>query len=172
MASAMPVNWFNKANLKMLLQITRELSTLCGQLHSLVVDDVLLHSCKGGVLGEVLDFITFALSACYTYCVWRRISFAAANFNTGMTAVKASGCIFWLMPYISAWFIAVIDVNDETNIVDENVEVTEDPAIINIEAAQQELVMMMLPVTMLIGEQGTDIRKVSDRLLENPTVHF
>eukprot|EP00956_Cyclotella_meneghiniana_P033121 scaffold93566_cov45-Cyclotella_meneghiniana.AAC.1 len=139
----------------------------------------------GGVLGEVFGFIILALSACYTYCVRRRIPFtAAANLNTGMTAVKVNGCIFIMAyvsvaltwgksedapayhtgivyivwstavpcnvvgdvcyfivlhgvsivefvvvgnhAYISAWFIAVIDVNDQTNIVDENVEVTED----------------------------------------------
>eukprot|EP00956_Cyclotella_meneghiniana_P033375 scaffold95438_cov78-Cyclotella_meneghiniana.AAC.3 len=89
----------------------------------------------GGVLGGVFGFIIFALSACYTYYVWRRIPFAAANLNTGMTAVKANGCIFimaygfvaltWV--YTSVWFIAVIGVNDQTNIVDENGEVTEDP---------------------------------------------
>eukprot|EP00956_Cyclotella_meneghiniana_P006910 scaffold9329_cov23-Cyclotella_meneghiniana.AAC.1 len=80
--------------------------------------------------------VAFLLLACYTYCVWRSISFAAANLNTGMTAVKANGCIFIMAyvsvaltwAYISAWFIAVIDVNDQTNIVDENVEVTENPA--------------------------------------------
>lgn len=52
----------------------------------------------GGVLGGVFGFIIFALSACYTYYVWRRIPFAAANLNTGMTAVKANGCIF-IMAY-------------------------------------------------------------------------
>ena len=34
-------NWFNKANLKMLLHITRELSTLCGQLQSLAMSLVM-----------------------------------------------------------------------------------------------------------------------------------
>ena len=53
------------------------------------------------VLVEVFGFIILALSACYTYCVWRRIPFAAAaNLNTGMTAVKANGRIF-IMAYVS-----------------------------------------------------------------------
>lgn len=53
------------------------------------------------VLVEVFGFIIFALSACYTYCVWRRIPFAAAaNLNTGMMAVKANGRIF-IMAYVS-----------------------------------------------------------------------
>ena len=53
------------------------------------------------VLVEVFGFIILALSACYTYCVWRRIPFAAAaNLNTGMMAVKANGRIF-IMAYVS-----------------------------------------------------------------------
>ena len=49
----------------------------------------------------MFGFIIFALSACYTYCVWRRIPFAAAaNLNTGMMAVKANGRIF-IMAYVS-----------------------------------------------------------------------
>eukprot|EP00956_Cyclotella_meneghiniana_P020015 scaffold34877_cov39-Cyclotella_meneghiniana.AAC.6 len=82
-----------------------------------------------GVFLFVMTLCPKFLLACYTYCVLRCIPFAAAaNLNTGMTAVKANGCIF-IMAYVSvaltwdyirAWFIAVIDVNDQTNIVDEN----------------------------------------------------
>lgn len=52
----------------------------------------------GGALGGVFGLIIFALSACYTYYVWKRIPFAAANLNTGMTAVKANGFLF-IMAY-------------------------------------------------------------------------
>jgi len=38
----------------------------------------------GGVFGAVL----FLISCCYACAVWRRIPFAAANLNTGLTAVK------------------------------------------------------------------------------------
>ena len=43
-----------------------------------------------------------------------------------ITDIFISSFVIFLA-YTSAWFIAVIDVNDQTNIVDENVEVTEDP---------------------------------------------
>ena len=43
-----------------------------------------------------------------------------------ITDIFISSSVMFLA-YISAWFIAVIDVNGQTNIVDENVKVTEDP---------------------------------------------
>ena len=43
-----------------------------------------------------------------------------------ITDIFISSFVMFLA-YISAWFIAVIDANDQTNIVDENVEVIENP---------------------------------------------
>jgi hypothetical protein len=75
----------------------------------------------GAFLGGIFGLVFFALSACYGECgkwchvtftrlisldtfttawiVWKRIPFAAANLNAGLTAVKSNGGLF-IMAYI------------------------------------------------------------------------
>ncbi|KAL7470443.1 hypothetical protein ACHAXS_010696 [Conticribra weissflogii] len=42
----------------------------------------------GSIGGGIIGIIFFLISCCYAWAVWRRIPFAAANLNTGLTAVK------------------------------------------------------------------------------------
>jgi hypothetical protein len=50
----------------------------------------------GSIIGGVFGAIFFLLSLCYAWAVWRRIPFAAANLQTGLTAVKKNSFIFIL----------------------------------------------------------------------------
>eukprot|EP00804_Cyclotella_cryptica_P027864 CCRYP_003782-RB/>CCRYP_003782-RB protein AED:0.24 eAED:0.24 QI:507/1/1/1/0.8/0.66/6/419/513 len=50
----------------------------------------------GSIIGGVFGAIFFLLSLCYAWAVWRRIPFAAANLQTGLTAVKKNAFIFIL----------------------------------------------------------------------------
>eukprot|EP00984_Skeletonema_dohrnii_P004614 scaffold1634_cov118-Skeletonema_dohrnii-CCMP3373.AAC.12 len=64
----------------------------------------------------------FLMSCCYACCVWRRIPFAAANLNTGLTAVKRNGGVFvtsvWItvvsFGYLVVWMVAMVGVYDAT----------------------------------------------------------
>ena len=70
--------------------------------------------------------IFFLISVCYTCCVWRRIPFAAANLNTGLTAVKSnSGVILvaYLITmfsffYSMLWMVALVGVYDKEGLCD------------------------------------------------------
>ena len=44
----------------------------------------------GSIMMGVIGIISFAVGICYTYAVWSRIPFAAANLNTALTAVRAN----------------------------------------------------------------------------------
>lgn len=44
----------------------------------------------GSIMMGVLGIISFVIGICYTYAVWSRIPFAAANLNTALTAVRAN----------------------------------------------------------------------------------
>jgi len=50
----------------------------------------ILGALSGQILMAALGFFNFAIAICYTYFVWNRIAFAAANLNTALTAVKAN----------------------------------------------------------------------------------
>lgn len=62
------------------------------------------------------------MSCCYACCVWRRIPFAAANLNSGLTAVKKNGGVFVTSVMISVvsfgylvlWMVALVGVYDAT----------------------------------------------------------
>merc|ERR1712174_75341 len=44
----------------------------------------------GQMMMAIMGFLSFAVGICYAYFVWVRIPFAAANLNTGITAVKSN----------------------------------------------------------------------------------
>ena len=44
----------------------------------------------GSIMMGVIGLVSFAMGICYTYVVWSRIPFAAANLNTALTAVRAN----------------------------------------------------------------------------------
>jgi len=60
----------------------------------------------GNVLGIIFALIFFALTCCYTWCVWSRIPFATVNLVTGMTAVKAN-CGITVASYIFTMLAAL-----------------------------------------------------------------
>jgi hypothetical protein len=72
----------------------------------------------GQYIAGGFGILFFLLSCCYACCVWRRIPFAAANLNTGLTAVKKNGGVFvtsFLITLISfgylvVWMVAMIGV--------------------------------------------------------------
>ncbi|EJK59191.1 hypothetical protein THAOC_20618 [Thalassiosira oceanica] len=92
----------------------------------------------GQIWGGIFGIIFFLLSLCYTYYVWRRIPFAAANLNTGLTAVKAnSGVVVMSYVLVAAsfcymilWMVALVGVYDKLNLITTdaqgNVQVTGD----------------------------------------------
>jgi hypothetical protein len=45
---------------------------------------------SGAIMMAIIGFVGGLLSCCYTYFVWGRIPFAAANLNTALTAVRAN----------------------------------------------------------------------------------
>jgi len=77
----------------------------------------------GSLIGGLIGILLFLLSACYAYCVWSRIPFAAANLNTGIKAVKTNcglTVVAYLMTmlgmvYTLIWILAVIGVYDKTS---------------------------------------------------------
>ena len=73
-------------------------------------------------IGGGFGILFFVLSVCYACCVWRRIPFAAANLNTGITAVKRNGVgvfvttffiTFISFGYLVIWIVALIGVYDK-----------------------------------------------------------
>eukprot|EP00956_Cyclotella_meneghiniana_P028355 scaffold65591_cov47-Cyclotella_meneghiniana.AAC.1 len=90
------------------------------------------------ILGGVFGAIIFALSLCYTCAVWRRIPFAAANLNTGLTALKKNFFIFIMafifvgvtFAYTFMWMTATLGIFDANGVVDtETGDVTADPSV-------------------------------------------
>ena len=75
----------------------------------------------GNIWGGVIGAIFFALSLCYACMVWRRIPFAAANLNTGLTAVKGNAgvvvvaylFIFASYVYVVVWMGSLLGVYDK-----------------------------------------------------------
>ncbi len=63
------------------------------------------------------------MSCCYACCVWRRIPFAAANLNSGLSAVKKNGGVFVTsvmitvvsFGYLVLWMVAMVGVYDATD---------------------------------------------------------
>lgn len=74
----------------------------------------------GSTAVAILAFIGFAITACYTYCIWSRIPFATANLKTGTTAIKAN-CGITLIAYADVvaafgwtlvWTVALLGIQD------------------------------------------------------------
>eukprot|EP00586_Coscinodiscus_wailesii_P013726 CAMPEP_0172494472 /NCGR_PEP_ID=MMETSP1066-20121228/48731_1 /TAXON_ID=671091 /ORGANISM="Coscinodiscus wailesii, Strain CCMP2513" /LENGTH=482 /DNA_ID=CAMNT_0013265467 /DNA_START=86 /DNA_END=1531 /DNA_ORIENTATION=+ len=80
----------------------------------------------GNIVGGCLGLFFFLMSACYAWCVWSRIPFAAANLNVGLTAVKANcgltvvayGLTFSAIIYSIIWSVAVAGVFTQTTVCD------------------------------------------------------
>jgi hypothetical protein len=87
----------------------------------------------GSILGGVFGAIFFLISVCYACAVWRRIPFAAANLNTGLTAVKKnSGVVLFAYTitivsffYSMLWMTALVGVYDKEGVIDEAGNFTE-----------------------------------------------
>ena len=73
-------------------------------------------------IAGAFGILFFLLACCYACCVWRRIPFAAANLNTGLTAVKMNGGVFVTsvvitvvsFGYLVIWMVALVGVYDAT----------------------------------------------------------
>ncbi|KAL7513017.1 hypothetical protein ACHAXN_010118 [Cyclotella atomus] len=89
------------------------------------------------ILGGVFGLVIFLLSLCYAWTVWNRIPFAAANLNTGLTAVKKNSFIFILaymfvaftFAYACVWMTAVVGVFDAMGVIDDTGNVSSDPVV-------------------------------------------
>ena len=105
---------------KLLIQI----SLLFSLVMSLAM--VVVSALYGNIIGAIFGGIFFLISVCYACCVWRRIPFAAANLNTGLTAVKSnSGVILvaYLITifsffYSMLWMVALVGVYDKEGLCD------------------------------------------------------
>jgi len=105
---------------KLLIQI----SLLFSLVMSLAM--VVVSALYGNIIGAIFGSIFFLISVCYACCVWRRIPFAAANLNSGLTAVKSnSGVILvaYLITifsffYSMLWMVALVGVYDKEGLCD------------------------------------------------------
>ena len=69
----------------------------------------------GSIMMGVIGIISFAVGICYTYAVWSRIPFAAANLTTALTAVRANmgltvvslGVTLLAFGWTIVWFLGV-----------------------------------------------------------------
>lgn len=80
----------------------------------------------GQYVAAVISLLFFALSLCYACMVWRRIPFAAANLNTGLTAVKRNAgvvVVAYLLVLVSyayavMWLVGLVGVYDKEGLCD------------------------------------------------------
>ena len=99
-----------------------QLSLLFSLAWSLVVAvaSFVLFPYPANLVGGIFGTIFFALSACYACAVWRRIPFAAANLNTGLTAIKTNAgailvvysLVVLAIGYSVMWMTALVGVYD------------------------------------------------------------
>mmetsp|Transcript_25266 Transcript_25266/g.45467 ORF Transcript_25266/g.45467 Transcript_25266/m.45467 type:complete len:502 (-) Transcript_25266:157-1662(-) len=86
----------------------------------------------GNIVGGIFGLLFFALSVCYACMVWRRIPFAAANLNTGLTAVKrnagvvvvAYSIVILSFCYAMLWMTALVGVYDKEGLCDTTSDTT------------------------------------------------
>lgn len=83
----------------------------CSLIFSVVMSGIVAVAAfaTGNVVGGIIGLIFFALSACYAWCVWSRIPFAAANLNVGLSAVK-SNCGLTLVAYLMTMMAVVYSI--------------------------------------------------------------
>ena len=80
----------------------------------------------GNIVGGIFGIIFLLISVCYACCVWKRIPFAAANLNTGLTAVKSNagvilvayGITACMFGYAMLWMVALVGVYDKEGLCD------------------------------------------------------
>lgn len=78
----------------------------------------------GNIWAGAFGVIFFAISVCYACVVWKRIPFAAANLNTGLTAVKGNAGVVALayvlvtlsFGFTMLWMVAAVGVYDAEGI--------------------------------------------------------
>lgn len=83
----------------------------------------------GSTFGGVLGIFFFLITCCYARAVWQRIPFAAANLNTGLTAIKknfgatlvAYVLVAFSFAYVMLWTTAFAGVYDSTASCDDGV---------------------------------------------------
>lgn len=105
---------------KVLIQV----SLLASLLLSLIM--VIVSFYYQNIIGGIFGAIFFLISCCYACAVWKRIPFAAANLNTGLTAVKKNGgvivvaysIVFMSFFYSMLWMVALVGVYDKEDICD------------------------------------------------------
>lgn len=105
---------------KLLIKISLLFSLVC----SLLV--VMAAFAYGNIIAGMFGVVFFALSLCYACMVWKRIPFAAANLNTGLTAVKGNAgvivvayCIIVASyVYLCVWMVALVGVYDKEGLCD------------------------------------------------------
>jgi len=105
---------------KLLIKISLLFSLVC----SLLV--VIAAFASGSIAAALFGVVFFALSLCYACMVWKRIPFAAANLNTGLTAVKSNAgviavayCIIAASyVYVCVWMVALVGVYDREGLCD------------------------------------------------------
>ena len=105
---------------KLLVQISLLFSLVLSAL--IVVTSFMYGNIWAGVFGSIF----FAISVCYACMVWRRIPFAAANLNTGLTAVKRNAgviiaayiLVVAMFGFAVLWMVALVGVYDHEELCD------------------------------------------------------
>jgi len=108
---------------KVLIQISLLFSLVISLL--MVVISFYYQNIVGGIFGLVF----FLISCCYACAVWKRIPFAAANLNTGLTAVKKNAGVIVVAYFITLlsffysmlWMTALVGVYDKEGLCDTTV---------------------------------------------------
>ncbi|KAL7539327.1 hypothetical protein ACHAXR_009184 [Thalassiosira sp. AJA248-18] len=103
---------------KVLIQISLLFSLVCSLLMCA------LSFYYQNIIGGIFGIVFFLISCCYACAVWRRIPFAAANLNTGLTAVKKNAGVFvvtyfiviFSFLYYMLWMTALVGVADKENL--------------------------------------------------------
>ena len=105
---------------KVLIQISLLFSLVC----SLLICIVSFY--YQNIIGGIFGIIFFLINCCYACAVWRRIPFAAANLNTGLTPVKKNAgvvLVAYLITIISfgysiLWMTSLLGVYDKEGLCD------------------------------------------------------
>ena len=112
---------------KLLIQISLLFSLVCSFLI------IIVSFFYGNIVGGIFGIIFFLLSVCYACMVWKRIPFAAANLNTGLTAVKKNAgvvfvaytIVFMSFLYSMLWMTALVGIYDKEGICNTTETITD-----------------------------------------------